>query len=152
MQTPSRQPSFSQGEGRRRGIISLTPLIDVVFILLVFFMLSSSFLEWRAITVATTGSSTTGSGERSRESLLLSVSDVTIRLNGEQISIRELMPLLQRQMEADPTLFIQVMPIGETRLQSVVKLLDQFKLAGITRFRLIRDGNWSTPPAGVAGS
>ena len=29
--------------------ISLTPLIDVVFILLIFFMLASSFLDWRAV-------------------------------------------------------------------------------------------------------
>jgi biopolymer transport protein ExbD len=38
--------------GRRRGprtLIGLTPLIDVVFILLVFFMLASNFRNWRAI-------------------------------------------------------------------------------------------------------
>ncbi len=44
---------------RTRPSISLTPLIDVVFILLVFFMLASSFLEWRAleIQIPTFGSS-----------------------------------------------------------------------------------------------
>lgn len=151
MQTPSRQPSFSDRQGRRRGIISLTPLIDVVFILLVFFMLSSSFLEWRTITVATASTSSTGSAETSRESLLLSVSDSTIRLNGERLSVRDLVPRLQRALDGDPLLFIKVMPIGDTHLQSVVQVLDQFKLAGITRFRLISDGNWRISPAGVAG-
>jgi len=29
--------------------MSLTPLIDVVFLLLVFFMLSSSFIQWRQV-------------------------------------------------------------------------------------------------------
>lgn len=38
---------------RRRHTISLTPLIDVVFILLVFFMLATSFTDWRPITLAT---------------------------------------------------------------------------------------------------
>lgn len=151
MQKRSRQPSFSGRQGRRRGIISLTPLIDVVFILLVFFMLSSSFLEWRTIAVATASSSTAGSATTSRESLLLSVSDSTINLNGERLSVRELVPRLQRQMDANPALFINVIPMGDTRLQSVVKVLDQFKLAGITRFRLVRDGNWSSPPADVTG-
>ena len=38
------------GQQRPTGrLISLTPLIDVVFILLVFFMLASSFLDWRSI-------------------------------------------------------------------------------------------------------
>jgi biopolymer transport protein ExbD len=36
------------GAGRRR-LISLTPLIDVVFILLVFFMLSASAPQWESI-------------------------------------------------------------------------------------------------------
>ena len=35
-----------------RRAISLTPLIDVVFILLLFFMLSSTFIQWRQIDVS----------------------------------------------------------------------------------------------------
>ena len=38
---------------KKRPLISLTPLIDVVFILLVFFMLASSFLDWRSIDLST---------------------------------------------------------------------------------------------------
>lgn len=34
---------------RRRTVISLTPLIDVVFILLLFFMLTSNFVPWRIL-------------------------------------------------------------------------------------------------------
>lgn len=40
--TPRRRP-------RHRAVISLTPLIDVVFILLVFFMLASSFADRSAV-------------------------------------------------------------------------------------------------------
>lgn len=38
---------------RRKHTISLTPLIDVVFILLVFFMLASSLMDWRNIELST---------------------------------------------------------------------------------------------------
>jgi len=34
---------------KRKTGISLTPLIDVVFILLLFFMLTSQFIEWRSL-------------------------------------------------------------------------------------------------------
>jgi len=34
---------------RRKTSISLTPLIDIVFILLLFFMLTSSFVPWRTV-------------------------------------------------------------------------------------------------------
>jgi len=36
---------------RRRSPISLTPLIDVVFILLLFFMLSSQFIRWQSLDI-----------------------------------------------------------------------------------------------------
>ncbi|THK40217.1 hypothetical protein E8Q33_15080, partial [Methylophaga sp. SB9B] len=35
----------------KRRLISLTPLIDVVFILLLFFMLSSGFTQWRQMDI-----------------------------------------------------------------------------------------------------
>ena len=34
---------------RKKQLVSLTPLIDVVFILLLFFMLTSSFVAWRTL-------------------------------------------------------------------------------------------------------
>ncbi|MBO8087018.1 MAG: biopolymer transporter ExbD, partial [Marichromatium sp.] len=39
----------------RRNPISLTPLIDVVFILLLFFMLASHFDQWRALALDARG-------------------------------------------------------------------------------------------------
>src|SRR3546814_18552679 len=53
----SSRPSLRSKGGRRR-LISLTPLIDVVFILLVFFMLASSFVDWRAIVLDTPAAAT----------------------------------------------------------------------------------------------
>ncbi|MBJ3776009.1 ExbD/TolR family protein [Acuticoccus mangrovi] len=38
---------------RRRRRLTLTPLIDVIFLLLLFFMLSSTFLRFAAVDVAT---------------------------------------------------------------------------------------------------
>lgn len=37
---------------RKKQLISLTPLIDIVFILLVFFMLASTFSQWSYIAVS----------------------------------------------------------------------------------------------------
>lgn len=39
----------------RKRVISLTSLIDVVFLLLVFFMLSSTFLKFGTVTIETAG-------------------------------------------------------------------------------------------------
>lgn len=50
MNPPATQSvAFKLLQHPRKSRISLTPLIDVVFILLLFFMLSSSFIQWRAV-------------------------------------------------------------------------------------------------------
>ena len=52
-------------------LISLTPLIDVVFILLVFFMLASSFLDWRSVDL--TVSSGAGAATSAQRAILISL-------------------------------------------------------------------------------
>lgn len=47
-----------------RPLISLTPLIDVVFILLVFFMLVSSLTQWTSVTLETAGRFVAGKARR----------------------------------------------------------------------------------------
>ena len=37
---------------RKKSLVNLTPLIDVVFILLIFFMLASNFIRWHYIELA----------------------------------------------------------------------------------------------------
>ncbi|WP_193182997.1 ExbD/TolR family protein [Nisaea sediminum] len=64
--------------------ISLTPLIDVVFILLVFFMLASSFLDWRAIGLQT--ATLGGAGAVSEGSVLVKLrSDGGFLVSGESM-------------------------------------------------------------------
>ena len=52
-------------------LITLTPLIDVVFILLVFFMLASSYLDWRSIDL--TVSSGAGAATSAQRAILINL-------------------------------------------------------------------------------
>lgn len=56
-------------------MISLTPLIDVVFILLLFFMLTSEFVEWRSLELSMGGASTERSTKTEMPIRLLILSD-----------------------------------------------------------------------------
>ena len=51
---------LSKFQARRIRRISLTPLIDVVFLLLIFFMLSSTFLKFTKIPITAGQSSSSG--------------------------------------------------------------------------------------------
>ncbi|MDP3525331.1 MAG: biopolymer transporter ExbD [Hoeflea sp.] len=64
---------------RRHSRLSLTPLIDVIFLLLLFFMLSSTFSRYSEISFAGGGSA---SSQLSRPDVILSVSAGELKLNG----------------------------------------------------------------------
>ena len=128
---------------RRRAIISLTPLIDVVFILLVFFMLASSFLNWRSIALDTVLPSTASHASTNKQPLLLGVSATETQLNGEALPMAALLPRLQQRLATEPDLMVHVQPIGETPLQAVVAVLDQLQVANITGITMIRDHDWT---------
>ncbi len=55
----------------KRRLISLTPLIDVVFILLLFFMLSSGFTQWRQMDITAASESYNTDEIRTQYYLLL---------------------------------------------------------------------------------
>jgi biopolymer transport protein ExbD len=121
---------------RRRPLISLTPLVDVVFILLVFFMLASSFSDQRAIGLMTPA---IGESASTSKTVLLRVQrDGGLDLNGE--------PLTVNQLQARAAQFIQtvgerqflVQPDKGVELQWVVVVLDALYATGVQDISLIR--------------
>ncbi len=122
---------------RRRAIISLTPLIDVVFILLVFFMLASSFLDWRAIELQSPAE--TGGAGRMEGSALLEVRAGDLRLGGEVMAASEAAERLVRQRSENPSLRVLVRPDPGVSLQRTVDVLDRLDAAGIQDLAVIRD-------------
>lgn len=120
---------------RRRQIISLTPLIDVVFILLVFFMLASSFLDWRSIELNTPGRSQ--GGERLEGTLLIDIRQDGLRLSGEILSPEALFQRIRDLLEKNPGRRILVRPAEGVMMQDTVTLLDSLAVAGVTDLSLI---------------
>lgn len=114
---------------RRRAVISLTPLIDVVFILLVFFMLASSFLDWRAIDLGTP--LRTGSAGAVEGALLVELrageQGVEIRLAGERLTPEALEARLRSRLERAPEQRVLLRAGRGVALQETVHLLDRLE-------------------------
>lgn len=114
--------------------ISLTPLIDVVFILLVFFMLATNFLDWRAIRL---GSASAGPGGTMTGALLVEVTPQGPRLAGAAVSLEALDARLAQAAGADPAPRVLVMPRGGVTTAALVAMLDRLDAAGVTRITLV---------------
>ena len=122
---------------RRRVRVSLTPLIDVVFILLVFFMLASSLLDWRSIEMDTAAKASAKSSKS--ESVIVDVRKDGIRLGAETVALDTLTERLRRRVEKTPNQRVLVKPAPGVVLQDAIIVLDRLSEAGVTNMSLIRD-------------
>ncbi|MCP3986492.1 MAG: biopolymer transporter ExbD [bacterium] len=108
--------------------IGLTPLIDVVFILLVFFMLATSYLDWSGITI---DAPVVVEEQADDEAIVVRVSrDGGLELAGTRLSMRELEESLTLLFANAPDRRIAVEPHPEAPLQYVVDALDRIAAAG----------------------
>ncbi|MFW2372876.1 MAG: ExbD/TolR family protein [Gammaproteobacteria bacterium] len=127
---------------KRKVTISLTPLIDVVFILLIFFMLASSLLDWRSFDLDV--SAETPPIETDDEPIVVSIKQDELLLNNVIIT-REALLIALRQRK--PGTVVSVQPLAQTNTQRLINVLDLLNTAGIEPLSLLDDPNWiSTNP------
>lgn len=107
--------------------ISLTPLIDVVFILLLFFMLSSSFSRWFAIDVSMPMQAKTEQIETIRVRILNSQGLLSIHNEMLYLHDKKLINLLDRQVDS----VILIDAENKVSTQAIVSLMDYLKTQGI---------------------
>jgi biopolymer transport protein ExbD len=131
------EPPSLLGNRKRRPLISLTPLIDVVFILLVFFMLASSFLDWRSIELNTPGASRGGS--RLEGAILIEVRAEGLRLSGESLGHDALIRRMKGLLAQETDRRVLVKPSAGVAMQKTVAVLDSLAAAGVTDLSLIAD-------------
>ena len=135
--TPTLPPRWSRSSNRRRrALIGLTPLIDVVFILLVFFMLASSLLDWHSIDLSPP---TRGAAAASMEgALLVEIRPEGLRVSGERMSLDAFGERIRQRVSKRPDQRVLVQPAPGVPLQDAVRVLDRLAIAGVTRMALVR--------------
>ena len=120
--------------------INVTPLIDVLLVLLIIFMVIQPQREAKLPVKAP--ASAPPDLPPSPETLMLTVSgDMQLALNSKPIEVGELLPFLEGLMERRPldarTLFIKAPPL--LSYGPVVLLIDLAKGAGVLTIGLVQD-------------
>ncbi len=110
----------------RRGP-SLTPMIDVVFLLLVFFMLAARFGAPDALVLPLAAGTTEAVWDGPPR--LIDVSPQEVRLNGQAVALGDLAASLAPLMP-DPEAPVVLRPLQDARLQSLVDVLATLGAAG----------------------
>jgi biopolymer transport protein ExbD len=110
----------------------MTPLIDVVLLLLIFFMLTTSFVEQPGmkLDLPETQSST---GEKPEGLEIAVLADGTINLNGVAVLLDELPAKLEEKLGQSPDKSLLLRADKEVPHGTVVQIMDIAKLKGLEK-------------------
>ncbi|TWU50764.1 Biopolymer transport protein ExbD [Rubripirellula tenax] len=117
--------------------LSLTPLIDVVFLLLIFFLVTSEFEdeERRLNIVLPSATSAVPMTGKPREVIIDVDAEGVIYLGGEVTSLEGLQGLLERAVASNPTnQTVVIRADRETAFQPVVSVMDICNRTGVTDY------------------
>lgn len=107
---------------RKAPLTNLTPLIDVVFLLLVFFMLASTFLEFAGTPVS--GASSGGMSTNVKELVLIQIrGEDAVTVNGRTVRTAELTAILAELSGKGVTRGV-VQPFPGATVQDLVDVLE----------------------------
>jgi biopolymer transport protein ExbD len=112
---------------RRRVPLSMTSLIDVIFLLLLFFMLSSTFTRYQRVEIA--GGGVPSSAARTPDVLVRLEGQGTARVNGEHASIAGLSDRLEVLRSAGGT-SVLVLATEQADSQSLIETVEAARRAG----------------------
>ena len=128
-----------EAKKRRKNFISITPLIDVVFILLLFFMLTSTFSKMKQIEMKTPllGKNSINNDKNEIEKFLL-LNEDTILVNNikYKISNNEFNNLLQKYILNKKK--IDISTTKEINIQNLISFIDYINLMGISNINLAK--------------
>jgi biopolymer transport protein ExbD len=114
------------------GVIDMAPMLDMVFILLIFFIVTSSFVRETGIDVNKPKASS--AQELARESILIGVSrEGTIHINESQVDLRALRIILQQMVAEKPDRAAVIVADRDAPSGRVVDILDQCNLARVKK-------------------
>ena len=114
-------------------VVSLTPLIDVVFILLIFFMLVSQFkqLQKQSMPLTTTGEVTKTDTDSTRIGIIKNETSnaISYRVNSTEMNWSQLEKYLQKNKVAE----ILLVPDANINRQTFIKVKESLSNLGIRK-------------------
>ncbi|WP_416886280.1 ExbD/TolR family protein [Marinospirillum sp.] len=115
--------------------VNLTPMLDVVFILLIFFIVTTSFVRESGIEVDPPQAST--AEVQAQASILIAISpEGEIWLDREPVTLAALGPRVVRLQAESPQSSVVIQADRASRSGRLVEVMDRLRQAGVDRIAL----------------
>ncbi len=109
--------------------INMAPLIDMVFILLIFFLVTTSFVKEAGVEVERP---TAATARPKRGNVMVAVTaEGRIFIERREVDIRSIRPLMERYLAENPEVAVVVVADRRTPTGLLIQVLDQCRLAGV---------------------
>ena len=109
--------------------INISPLIDLVFLLLIFFLVTTSFVEETGIEVQPPVASTAELKEQGN--LLIGVDDSgRVFMDRRQVDVRMVRGHIARNLAENPKSGVIIVADQQSQAGVIIKVMDQCRLAG----------------------
>ena len=113
-------------------VADLTPMLDVVFIMLIFFIVTATFIKESGIEVNRPDTKT--AQFKKTVSLLVAVSpDSAIWIDKKKVDVRNVRPLMERLHAENPKGGLVIQADMESKVEKVLAIMDAARTIGISQ-------------------
>jgi biopolymer transport protein ExbD len=122
--------------------INITPLLDLAFVLLIIFMITTPLLESSTNLVIPSSGATNPPIKSSRVQIVSIDRSETIRFNNQVIDLKALTPRLTELKQTNPDIAVVIRPDRDLPVQKLIALMDALKQAQITKIGIATRAEW----------
>ncbi len=125
---------------RRDVRIDISALIDVVFLLLIFFAVSTTFLESTGLELELPSADTSTASE-TRDVIVWIGEEGNLRFDGRDLQLAELETDLKAALQQAERKFVVIMADRNARLEQVVQVMDLARKSGAVGITIASKGS-----------
>ena len=120
--------------------IDLTPMLDVVFILLIFFVVTAAFVDETAIDLQHQPPSTKAASEKSEDIIFQVDANNDISLDGRRVDIRSVRANVERLRASHRDAKVIISTDSRAQTETYIRIADQARAAGVEDVVLVPTG------------
>ncbi len=132
-------PQIRRRKPEEEGEINITPMLDIVFIMLIFFIVTTSFVKEPGIGVLRPFAQTAATKERGNIMIAVSPED-HIWMNKKRIELTGIRQLVEAARAENPESSVIIVADEKASTGMVIDLMDQVRVAGVTSIALAAEG------------
>lgn len=117
--------------------LNVTPLLDLAFVLLIIFMITTPLMEKSSSLVVPTTKGAEGAVDAAQVETISIDRDANVTLNQTRVTVEALGPALEELKHSKPVLATVIRAHKELPVQKLVDVMDALKKAGITKIGVV---------------